>query len=123
MKIKGYIFIFAFLFIASTTFAMSPRIEVFSVNNYSSKEVVINVEFWEGESEEIHNYMWTQEISGMRITIRDFMSVVHRNVIPPYGNLDIIQYFPRAPLEELTGVPVENGSPYKICTGDTLTFQ
>ncbi len=104
MKMKQFLLFFVFSLVATTVFAFSPKIESFGVANYSSNEVVINVEFWNGASEEIYNYMWEQEIGGLRLTIQDaFYAGKINNVLRPHNDgLDIIQYFPRAPLRELT---------------------
>ncbi len=103
MKVKHYLLIFVLLMIGSTVFAISPKIESFAVYNYSSNEVIINVEFWEGEGmrEAQYSYSWLQNVCGMDLVIKDFLSAAHRNVLRPKNDtLNIIQYFPGVPLNE-----------------------
>ncbi len=103
MKVKCYLLTGVLLLVCCNIFAMSPKIESFAIYNYSSNEVVINVEFWEGEGmrEAQYSYSWLQNVCGIDLVIKDFLSVVHRNVLRPYDDyLTIIQYFPGLPLGE-----------------------
>ena len=95
MKVKQYIFFAILVLVANTIFAMSPRLELFRIWNYSSKEIMINVEFWEGESKAEYNYMWLQDVCGLTLTIQDSVATLKTNVIKPYNdNLRIISYYP-----------------------------
>ncbi len=102
MRMKQCLLIFGFSLVTGTVFAMSPKIESFEISNYSSKEVIVNVEFWEGESEAIYAYMWEQEISGLKLIIQDSLYAGKiKNVLKPYNDyLNIIEYFPSVPLNE-----------------------
>lgn len=94
MKIKPLI-LFSMIFIMSNSVsAFSPKIESFEIRNYSNRNIVISREFWEDVSGAENNYMWTQTINGLNLMIKDFMAIVNRNIVPPNGNLTIIEYFP-----------------------------
>ncbi len=66
--------------------------------------MVINVEFWEGESE--RNYRWSQDLNGVRLTITDFMSMINKNILTPYnGSLEIINYYSFGAFETISRIP------------------
>lgn len=81
-------------------YSFSPKIESFVIRNYSSKSVVVNREFWEGISSAEQNYMWEQKVGSINLMIKDFISIVNRNVVRPNSSLVIIEYFPSVPIKE-----------------------
>jgi len=94
---KSYnLFITVFLIlICSNLFATSPKVEAFTIRNYSSKNVVVNVEFWEstgGKPE--FNYIWEQSIFGIPLAISDELAIIGTNILRPNRVVSIIQYFP-----------------------------
>jgi hypothetical protein len=73
----------------------SPRIEIFRIRNYSSKNVLVEAEFLEGTGGSVEfNYMWEQIVCDMEFMVKDSMAVVQSNIIPPNRYLNVIEYFP-----------------------------
>lgn len=92
-----------FLGILSITdvLAISPEIESLVVRNFSSEEIVIEREFIDDSGNVHSNFMWMQNIEGIDVIIKDYLSIVNRSKLPPYTSLTIVEYFPSAPIEEL----------------------
>ena len=76
MKTKHCIFVFVLLLIGSVIFPNSPRRIYFQIRNYSGKEVVINVEYWEDPIIVIYENPMTQE------EIKNFMVFSDESMIP-----------------------------------------
>ena len=99
MKYK-ILLIYLFLMTLNNVVAMSRIIEAFTINNYSSKDVIISVEFWEEETAKNQNYGWTQTINDrmLSISFRLFNSQGEKitqeyRLLPKRGG-DIIEYYP-----------------------------
>ncbi len=102
MKMGKFLPILVLSLISATAFSMSPKIESFEVANYSSSEVIINVEFWEGEG----NYRWSQTLRGVMLTVTDFTSMVNRNILAPSNDsLEIINYYSLSASETILRIP------------------
>jgi hypothetical protein len=82
---------------------MSPLTEGFLIINYSSKDVIINREFWEGPGSNLPDskYGWHQTINDVTLSIRDTLSIIDHSaylkqpyVLRPKRELEIITYYP-----------------------------
>jgi len=94
MKIRKGLFVLVLMFISATLFAFSPKTESFVIRNYSSKNVVINREFWSESNDESASYH-EQKIDNVKLEITDMM--VHDRlpyVLRPNRSLELIRYFP-----------------------------
>jgi hypothetical protein len=69
------------------------------IRNYSSGNVIINREFWEGPGSNIESdTAWHQTIYNIPLSIRDMLSVVRTNIVRSNQSLSIINYFPLGPI-------------------------
>ena len=86
------------LFLSNNIYSMSPRREYLVLRNYSSYNVIVNIEFWYGPGSNIESSVaWHQNILDMTISIRDMLSVVDSNVIQTNESKQIIGYYPLGP--------------------------
>jgi len=99
MEIKKILFVFImFFFNIIVVFSFSPKREAFIIWNYSSKNVIVEREYFESyRGIQEFNYMWEQDVFGMTLSINDMLEVVNTNVIEPNQYLVIISYFPLGP--------------------------
>ena len=95
LKIKKWFFLVFLLIPCNMLFPLSPNRESFRINNFSSKNVVVNTEFWEeaGGVPEF-NYMWEQNVCGLELIIDDILSAYRTNIIRPGESRTIVGYFP-----------------------------
>lgn len=99
MKIKYLLFIII-LTAVFKTYSLSPRVESFSIVNNSSINISIDREFREGLPTSKTNYMWIQKVDDTNIVIKDFISIVNKNIIHPGEDLCVIEYFPSTSIED-----------------------
>lgn len=114
---KKTILIFILFNLYYSFFSLSPREEFVSIVNYSSKDIVVSYEFWNGKSEEKYNYIFEQDILGLTLSIRDGLFGEEKYLIRSKTNriIRIVSYSPsgnfseRAVLfEQMTKIPFEN---------------
>ena len=95
MKTKIWFLIFTFLIVSNTAYPFSPRMESLQLRNYSSKNVVVNIEFWEGTGNIDSSFAWHQTVFDIPLSITDM--VRRNNVWQPNQSFSIIRYYPLGP--------------------------
>ena len=98
-NVKKSFFILSILFfLCNNLNAMSPRRGFLVLRNFSSYNVTVNMEFWQGPRSNIEsNIAWHQNVFDMTLSIRDNLSLIESNEIWPNESIQIISYFPLGP--------------------------
>lgn len=99
MKKKISVFLILILFLNSL-FCFTRIDEALYIANYSTKKVIINYDFLEGESKESNNFMWEQTLDEFPVMIRDGLFGRKKSVILPNKTIRIISYYPNVSLLE-----------------------
>jgi len=95
MKTKIWLFILTLLLFSNTAYSFSPRMESLQLRNYSSKNVVVNIEFWEGTGNLNSDFVLYQTVFDIPLSITDM--VRRNNIWQPNQSYSIIRYYPLGP--------------------------
>ena len=104
---KIFLSLLFFVMAFTPIFAISPPRISFSIENFSSSTVVVNVEFWCGPGSNLASETtWYQTINGITLRITDLMGV-HRRDIHPNRFIHIIRYYAGFhEFEEMIAIPI-----------------
>ena len=95
MKARIWLFIFFLFLLNDAVFPVSPREESFRIWNYSSKNVVVEREFYEDDIVRLEiGYAFQQNVNGITLSIQDMLEPAKTNAVLPQRTRTIIYYYP-----------------------------
>jgi hypothetical protein len=87
--------IFLLLTSGGSVFAMSPIEEAFVIRNYSSKVIIINVEYSDDPGKRFYDESsWQQNVNGINLTFYSHLSKASEFRLRPYQVITILSYYP-----------------------------
>jgi len=90
------ILLFILFISSSTVFALSPIKETFVIRNYSSKTVIINVEYSDDPDKIFYDERsWIQNLYGINLTFYAHVLDAREFRLKPNQIITIIDYYPR----------------------------
>jgi len=98
MILRNWLLLFILLLFSNVLFAFSPKREGLMIRNYSSKNVIINREFWEDPGTKLDSdNAWQQTVFDMPLIITDLLALFNSTIVRPNRELEIIRYYPLGP--------------------------
>jgi len=91
-----HFFLVVLLIAGGSVSAFSPHTETFVIRNYSSKPVMIYVEYSEDPSKIFYgDSSWTQDVDGLNLNFRVYLGEAEEYWLQPHQVIAIIYYYPR----------------------------